>query len=179
MLYNIPGRTGANLEPATIVRLVEAAPNIEAVKESSGQLGQITELIHLLPDNFQVFSGDDPIALPVICGRRCGPDLGSVQSRYPSEMSQHGPRWRWQQRLDFRLAQNINRKYFRLIQANFWETSPGPVKAVLAMMGRAAEQYRLPMTPVSTATRERLQKLADELGLLAHAPDEISHLRTD
>src|SRR5271168_2993901 len=66
VLYNIPGRTGANLEPATVARLVEAAPNIEAVKESSGQLGQITELIHLLPESFKVFSGDDPIALPVI-----------------------------------------------------------------------------------------------------------------
>ena len=76
-------------------------------------------------------------------------------------------------------AREINRKYFRLMQANFWETSPGPVKAVLAMMGRIAEEYRLPMTPVASTTRERLQKLAGELGLLANILQNKSHLRTD
>jgi 4-hydroxy-tetrahydrodipicolinate synthase len=163
VLYNIPGRTGANLEPATVARLVEAAPNIEAVKESSGQLGQITELIHLLPEDFKVFSGDDPIALPVISVGGAG--LISVASnQIPSEMSQmvHAAR-----NNDWRLAQSINKKYFRLMQANFWETSPGPVKAVLAMMGKISEEYRLPMVPVAPNTRERLQKLATELGLLA------------
>jgi 4-hydroxy-tetrahydrodipicolinate synthase len=175
VLYNIPGRTGANLEPATIVRLVEAAPNIEAVKESSGQLGQITELIHLLPDNFQVFSGDDPIALPVISVGGAG--LISVASnQIPSEMSQmvHAAL-----NNDWPLAQNINRKYFRLIQANFWETSPGPVKAVLALMGKIAEEYRLPIVPVAPGTRERLKKLATELVLLADPQRDISHLRID
>jgi 4-hydroxy-tetrahydrodipicolinate synthase len=165
VLYNIPGRTGANLEPATVARLVEAAPNIEAIKESSGQLGQITEIAHLLPENFKIFSGDDPIALPVIAVGGVG--LVSVASTaLPSEMSQmvHAAR-----NNDWRLARSINRKYFRLIQANFWETSPGPVKAVLAMMGKIAEEYRLPMAPVASSTRERLQKLATELGLLADA----------
>jgi 4-hydroxy-tetrahydrodipicolinate synthase len=175
VLYNIPGRTGANLEPATVARLVEAAPNIEAVKESSGQLGQITELIHLLPDDFKVFSGDDPIALPVISVGGAG--LISVASnQIPSEMSQmvHAAR-----NNDWRLARSLNRKYFRLMQANFWETSPGPVKAVLAMMGKIAEEYRLPMVPVASSTRERLQKLAIELGLLADPRRDISHLRID
>jgi 4-hydroxy-tetrahydrodipicolinate synthase len=165
VLYNIPGRTGANLEPPTVARLVEAAPNIEAVKESSGQLGQITEIVHLLPENFKIFSGDDPIALPVIAVGGVG--LVSVASNeIPSEMSQmvHAAR-----NNDWRLARSINRKYFRLMQANFWETSPGPVKAVLAMMGKIAEEYRLPMAPVASSTRERLQKLATELGLLADA----------
>jgi 4-hydroxy-tetrahydrodipicolinate synthase len=67
-------------------------------------------------------------------------------------------------------ARELNRKYFGLLQANFWETSPGPVKAVMAMMGKIGENYRLPLTPVSSATRVRLEKLARELGLLAHAP---------
>jgi 4-hydroxy-tetrahydrodipicolinate synthase len=175
VLYNIPGRTGANLEPATVARLVEAAPNIEAIKESSGQLGQITELIHLLPDSVRVFSGDDPIALPVAAVGGAG--LISVASNeIPSEMSQmmHATR-----NNDWRLAQSINRKYFRLMQANFWETSPGPVKAVLAMMGRIAEEYRLPMTPVASSTREKLHKLATELGLLADTQRDMSHLRID
>lgn len=175
VLYNIPGRTGANLESATVARLVEAAPNIEAVKESSGQLGQITELIHLLPEDFRVFAGDDPIALPVISVGGAG--LISVASnQIPAEMAQivHAAR-----NNDWRLAQSINRKYFRLMQANFWETSPGPVKAVLAMMGKIAEKYRLPMVPVASSTRERLQKLATELGLLADTQRDMSHLRID
>jgi 4-hydroxy-tetrahydrodipicolinate synthase len=175
VLYNIPGRTGANLEPATVVRLVEAAPNIEAVKESSGQLGQITELIHLLPDGFKVFSGDDPIALPVISVGGAG--LVSVASnQIPAEMAQmvksalaH----------DWDSARKINQKYFRLMQANFWETSPGPVKAVLAMMGRIAEEYRLPMVRVGSGTRDKLQRLVKELGLLTPVPDAVSHLRID
>ena len=175
VLYNIPGRTGANLEPATLARLVEAAPNIEAIKESSGQLGQITEIIHSLPESFKVFSGDDPIALPVIAVGGAG--LVSVASNeIPAEMSQmvhaalNG---------DWRLAQRLNRKYFRLMQANFWETSPGPAKAVMAMMGRIAEEYRLPMVPVSAATRDKLRRLADELGLLDSSLDEAGHLRID
>jgi 4-hydroxy-tetrahydrodipicolinate synthase len=175
VLYNIPGRTGANLEPATVARLVEAAPNIEAVKESSGQQGQITEIIHLLPDGFKVFSGDDPIALPVISVGGTG--LISVASnQIPAQMADMV---RFALRGDWNSAREINRKYFRLMQANFWETSPGPVKAVLAMMGRIAELYRLPMVPVAPGTRERLQKLAGELGLLAPLQDVVSHLRTD
>jgi 4-hydroxy-tetrahydrodipicolinate synthase len=175
VLYNIPGRTGTNLEPSTVARLVEAAPNIEAVKESSGQLGQITELIHLLPESFKVFSGDDPIALPVIAVGGAG--LISVASnQIPSEMSQmvHAAC-----NNDWRLARSINRKYFPLMQANFWETSPGPVKAVLAMMGKIGEEYRLPMAPVAPSTRERLQKLATEMGLLADPQRDMSYLRID
>jgi 4-hydroxy-tetrahydrodipicolinate synthase len=175
VLYNIPGRTGANLEPATVVRLVEAAPNIEAVKESSGQLGQITELIHLLPDGFKVFSGDDPIALPVISVGGAG--LVSVASNeIPAEMADMV---RFALTGELNAARTINRRYFQLMQANFWETNPGPVKAVLAMMGRIAEEFRLPMAPVSAITRGKLKAVAQELGLLANLPDPVSHLRTD
>jgi 4-hydroxy-tetrahydrodipicolinate synthase len=175
VLYNIPGRTGANLEPATVARLVAAAPNIEGGKESSGQLGQITELIHLLPASFKVFAGDDPIALPVISVGGAG--LVSVASNeIPVEMAQMV---RFALAGDWDSAREINRRYFRLMQANFWETSPGPVKAVMAMMGRIAEEYRLPMVPVASTTREKLQGMAGELGLLAGAPDAGSHLRTD
>jgi 4-hydroxy-tetrahydrodipicolinate synthase len=162
VLYNIPSRTGTNLEPATIARLVEAAPNIEAVKESSGSLGQITELIHLMPLGFKVFAGDDPIALPGIAVGGAG--LISVASNeIPAEMTQmiHAALTNhWDE------ARRINRKYFKLMQANFWETSPGPVKAVMAMMGRITEAYRLPMVPVSTPTRRNLEVLARELELL-------------
>ncbi|AXC10510.1 4-hydroxy-tetrahydrodipicolinate synthase [Acidisarcina polymorpha] len=174
VLYNIPSRTGANLEPATIARLAEAAPNIEAVKESSGQIGQITELIHQLPLGFKVFAGDDPLALPVISVGGAG--LISVASNeIPAEMA---TMVRAALSNDWDAARSINRKYFRLMQANFWETSPGPVKAVLAMMGRLSEAYRLPMVPVAPATRHKLECLVEELGLRTHAPQQEADQRT-
>jgi len=174
VLYNIPSRTGANLEPETVARLAAAAPNIEAVKESSGQLGQITELIHSLPRRVKVFAGDDPIALPVISVGGAG--LVSVASNeIPAEMARMVNSALAN---DWEAARKINRKYFRLMQANFWETSPGPVKAVLAMMGRLLEVYRLPMVPVATATRRNLERLVGELGLLTFAPQEEGDFRT-
>jgi 4-hydroxy-tetrahydrodipicolinate synthase len=172
-LYNIPSRTGANLDPATVVRLAADAGNIQAVKESSGQLGQITELVHSLPRGFRVFAGDDPIALPVIAVGGAG--LISVASNeIPFEMARMV---KAALANDWDAARRINRKYFRLMQANFWETSPGPVKAVLAMMGQISEVYRLPMVPVATATRRNLERLVGELGLLTFAPQEEGDLR--
>jgi 4-hydroxy-tetrahydrodipicolinate synthase len=162
VLYNIPGRTGVNLEPATILRLAEDVSNIQGVKESSGNLQQIAELIHMLPPSFTVLSGDDVIALPVIALGGAG--LISVASNeIPAEMA----------RLvmaaldgDWATARALNRRYFRLLTANFWDSSPGPVKCVMAMMGRLQENYRLPIVPVSKTTREKLKVLAQELGLL-------------
>ena len=173
VLYNIPGRTGANLEPATVMRLIEDARNIEAIKESSGSLPQITELVTLAPRSFSVYSGDDNMALGAIAVGARG--LVSVASNeIPAEMARMV-----QEALtgDWPIARQINRKFYRLIQANFWETSPGPVKAVMAMMGKIEENYRLPMVPVSQATRARLERLAGELGLLVHAPQAEGDLR--
>jgi 4-hydroxy-tetrahydrodipicolinate synthase len=162
VLYNIPGRTGVNLEPATILRLAEDVPNIQGVKESSGNLQQIAELIHVVPPSFTVLAGDDVMALPVIALGGAG--LVSVASNeIPSDMA----------RLvtaaidgDWATARALNRRYFRLLTANFWDSSPGPVKCVMAMMGRLKENFRLPIVPVSKATREKLKMLAQELGLL-------------
>jgi 4-hydroxy-tetrahydrodipicolinate synthase len=162
VLYNIPGRTGVNLEPGTILRLAEDVPNIQGVKESSGNLQQIAELIHVVPPSFTVLAGDDVMALPVIALGGAG--LVSVASNeIPSEMA----------RLvtaaidgDWATARALNRRYFRLLTANFWDSSPGPVKCVMAMMGRLQENFRLPIVPVSKATREKLKMLAQELGLL-------------
>jgi len=174
VLYNIPGRSAANLEPATVLRLIEAAPNIEAAKESSGNLVQITELITLAPKGFQVYSGDDGMTLGVLGVGGAG--LVSVVSNIiPAEMAEMvkaalGNEWT--------TARRINRKYFRLMQGIFRETSPGPVKAILAMMGKLDEQYRLPMVPVSAATRAFLERTAGELGLLVHGlrPDGDLHM---
>jgi 4-hydroxy-tetrahydrodipicolinate synthase len=163
VLYNIPSRTGTNLEPATILRLAEDVPNIAGVKESSGNVQQIAELIHIAPPHFAVLSGDDLMGLPVIA--LGGTGLISVASNeIPAEMTRmvaaaiDG---------DWATARVLNRRYFKLMTANFWETSPGPVKCVMAMMNRLEETYRLPMVPVTPATRQKLALLAEELGLLA------------
>ncbi|MGB0122375.1 MAG: 4-hydroxy-tetrahydrodipicolinate synthase [Silvibacterium sp.] len=173
VLYNIPSRTGVNLEPATILRLIEAADNIRAVKESSGNLAQITSLITQAPQSFRVYAGDDNMALGVISVGGAGV-VSVTSNQIPSEMTQM-----IQAALanEWSTARRLNRKYFRLMEANFWETSPGPVKAILAMMGKCGEYYRLPMLPVSPTTRSRLERVAGELGLLIHAPQPEGDLR--
>lgn len=173
VLYNIPSRTGTNLEPATILRLIEGVPNIEGVKESSGNLPQITELITLAPRSFSVYAGDDNMALGAI-GVGAAGVVSVASNEIPAEMV-----LMVQAALtgDWPVARQINRKFYRLMQANFWETSPAPAKAVLAMMGRIEDHCRLPIVPVSGATRARLERLAGELGLLVHAPREEGDLR--
>ena len=174
VLYNIPGRSAANLEPATVLRLIEALPNIQAVKESSGNLVQITELITQTPRSFHVYAGDDTMALGVLGVGGAG--LISVASNVvPDELTQmvHAALGN-----DWPTARRINRKYFCLMQGLFRETSPGPVKAVLAMMGKLGENYRLPMVPVTAGTRAGLERLAGELGLLVNGPRTEGDLRT-
>jgi 4-hydroxy-tetrahydrodipicolinate synthase len=173
VLYNIPARTGVNLEPATVLRLAETAENIRAIKESSSNLAQITELITQAPRDFGVYAGDDNMALGVLGVGGTG--LVSVASNeIPGEMAQmvHAALEN-----EWSTARRLNRKYYRLMLANFWETSPGPVKAVLAMIGKIGENYRLPMLPVSPGTRARLERLAGELGLLVHGPQPDGDLR--
>jgi 4-hydroxy-tetrahydrodipicolinate synthase len=155
------------------MKLIEAADNIAGVKESSGNLAQITELITLAPRGFRVYAGDDNMALGVIGAGGTG--LVSVASNeipgHMAEMVRAALQNEWT------TARRLNRKNYRLMLANFWETSPGPVKAVLAMMGKLEENYRLPMVPVSPATRSRLEKLAGELGLLVDGPQPDGDLR--
>jgi len=162
VLYNIPGRTGTNLEPKTVARLLEQTDTIAGVKESSGNLQQITELIHLAPRTCKIFAGDDNIALAAIGVGAAG--LISVASNeIPREMVKIV-----QCALsdDWDTARTLNAKYYELMLANFWETSPGPVKCVMAMMGRVEEFYRLPIVPPTSATRERLRRLASHLQLI-------------
>jgi 4-hydroxy-tetrahydrodipicolinate synthase len=164
MLYNIPGRTGVNLEPATVLRLAELK-NVIAIKESSGNIVQITELLTSAPQDFKVFAGDDSLGLPVLALGGAG--LVSVASNViPAEMS---AMIRAAKDGDWATARSVNRRYFRLMQAHFWEASPAPVKAVMKMIGRGEEVLRLPMVPVSEATRRRLEALVSELGLMPEA----------
>jgi 4-hydroxy-tetrahydrodipicolinate synthase len=164
VLYNVPGRTGANLEPATLVRLAQI-PNIVAVKEASGNIGQIAEICSAVPENFLVFSGDDSVTLPVIALGGVG-IISVASNEIPREMAELT---RAALANDWDRARRLQRKYLALMQANFIESSPGPVKAVLAMMGRIEEVYRLPLCPIKKENRAKLEKIASEAGLLARS----------
>jgi 4-hydroxy-tetrahydrodipicolinate synthase len=166
ILYNIPARTGTNLEPATVLRLSEEK-NIIGIKESSGNIAQINELVNTLPRRFAVYAGDDAMALPTIAAG--GGGLISVASNeIPGPMAAMvGAALE----NDWATARRINRHYAKLMAANFIEPSPAPVKAVLALMGRINDEgVRLPMVKVSAATQRKLERMAGELGLLMGAP---------
>jgi 4-hydroxy-tetrahydrodipicolinate synthase len=166
VLYNVPGRTAVNLEPETVVRLAENAPNIAGVKEASGKLPQIAALVHSVPSGFKVFSGDDNLALAAIGIGAQG--LASVASNEaPAEVTRMV---RAALRNEWPLAREIERKYARLFEANFWESNPGPAKTILSMMGRCDATVRLPLVKPDRAMRQRLERLAGELGLLRDAP---------
>ena len=161
ILYNVPGRTAANLEPATLARLAEV-PNIVGVKEASGNMTQIAEAVHSVPETFFVFSGDDAVTLPVIALGGVGV-ISVVSNEIPHEMA---ALTRAALNSDWSTARALNRKYLPLMQANFIESSPLPVKAALAMMGKIEEVYRLPLLPMRRDTRSRLQKVVAEVGLI-------------
>jgi len=161
VLYNIAGRTGTNIDTATLRRLAEI-PNIIGVKEASGNISQIAEVCATVPEDFLVFSGDDAITLAVIALGGVG--IVSVASNeIPAEMTrmtQAALANKWD------AARLIFRKYLPLMQANFMESNPGPAKAVLSMMGRIEEVYRLPIVPMRPENRMKLEKVVTEVGLL-------------
>src|ERR1700692_4894878 len=162
ILYNVPGRTSANLEPATLARLSEVA-NIVGVKEASGNMTQIAEVLNVVPETFLVLSGDDAVTLPVIALGGVGV-ISVASNEIPREMA---GMTRAALSNDWNAARAIHRKYLPLMQANFIESSPLPVKAVLAMMGKIEENYRLPLLPMRRDTRSKLQKIATDAGLIA------------
>jgi 4-hydroxy-tetrahydrodipicolinate synthase len=155
ILYNVP---------ATLARLAEI-PNIIGVKEASGNMTQIAEAINSVPETFLVFSGDDAVTLPVIALGGVGV-VSVASNEIPHEMTLLT---RAALNNDWLTARALNRKYLPLMQANFIESSPLPVKAVLAMMGKIEENYRLPLLPMRRDTRSKLQKIAMEAGVIAKA----------
>jgi len=161
IVYNVPPRTNVNILPDTIARLAEL-PNIIGVKEASGNISQVAEIITRVPAKFKVLSGDDSIALPLIALGGVG--LISVASNEaPGKMAALVKAClsnKWDE------ARTLNRELFALMKVNFIETSPGPVKAALAMMGKIKEAYRLPMVPVKPETKEKLRAVLLELKLI-------------
>ena len=161
LLYNIPSRTGVNLEPATVLRLAEIE-NIIGIKESSGNIGQITELIAQAPRSFAVFAGDDGLALPVIALGGVG--LISVASNaIPTQMAKLV---RAALTGDWATARALNAQHLKLMQGHFLEPNPAPVKAVMSMLGLIEDQLRLPLLSVTPPTRKKLEAMLAELGLL-------------
>jgi 4-hydroxy-tetrahydrodipicolinate synthase len=164
IVYNVPGRTGSNIEVKTMLRLAEVR-NIVAVKEASGNLGQIMEIIRDAPRDFQVLSGDDAITLAVIALGGKGV-VSVVSNEAPSMMSaltnaaMEG---------NLAKAKELHYKLLPLMNINFIESNPIPVKAVLSMMSLIEENYRLPLVRMTSANKEKLAKVVEELGLLQTA----------
>jgi 4-hydroxy-tetrahydrodipicolinate synthase len=161
IVYNVPPRTAVNILPETIARLSEI-PNIVGVKEASGDISQIGEIATRVPPEFKIFSGDDSITLPVVALGGAGV-ISVASNEAPRQMTALA---RAALENDWDEARRLNRELFPLMKANFIETSPGPVKAALALMGKVKEVYRLPMVPVSEQTKEKLRAVLVNLKLI-------------
>jgi 4-hydroxy-tetrahydrodipicolinate synthase len=161
VLYNVPGRTAANIEPPTLLRLAKI-PNIVAVKEASGNMAQIMEICNQVPEDFAVLSGDDAMTLPILSVGGVGL-ISVISNQIPKEMADMV---RAALNNDWASARSLHRRFLNLMNANFIESNPGPVKAVLAMMGRIEETYRLPMVPMRPENRAKLERIAAEAGVL-------------
>src|SRR5438094_8005943 len=161
IVYNVPGRTSGNIEAKTMLRLAEV-PNIVAVKEASVNLGQIMDIIRDAPRDFRVLCGDDAMALAVIL---LGGDgiVSVVSNEAPGMMSAMIDA---ALKSDIRTARELHYKLLPLMNANFIESNPIPVKAALAAMGMIEETYRLPLVKISESNREKLLKVIETLGLL-------------
>ena len=161
VVYNVPGRTSGNIDPDTLFRIAEIE-NVIGVKEASGDLGQIMTIIQGRPDGFGVLSGDDALTLPMMAAGADGV-ISVVGNEAPGRMS----------RLvtaalagDFEAARREHYSLFPLMEANFIETNPVPVKTALEMMGRMEARFRLPLAPMSEDNKERLADALDAVGLL-------------
>ena len=151
IVYNVPGRTGCNVEVATLVRLSQVA-NIAGVKEASGNVSQMCEICRAVPDDFVVLSGDDALTLPLMAVGGHG-IISVIGNEAPREMSRMVE---LAESGDFAAARAIHRQLMPLMSANFVESNPIPVKAAMAVMGLLEETYRLPMVPPSEASRRRI-----------------------
>jgi 4-hydroxy-tetrahydrodipicolinate synthase len=160
VLYNVPGRTGCNIDPATLVRLT-AIPNVVGVKEASGNITQMAEICRAVPPEFLVLSGDDAITLPLMAigGRGV---ISVASNEVPAEMVQMVEA---AERGDFETARRWHQKLLPLMQINFVESNPGPVKFMMAAMGLCEEAFRLPMVPPGAAAREKVIAVMKDFGL--------------
>ncbi len=167
ILYSVQGRTGVNVEPATVKRLA-AIENIVGIKEASGNVSQMAAILNAVPDDFTVLSGDDAITLPLIAlgGRGV---ISVVSNEIPAEMSQLT---RLALQGDFDGARRIHRRYHPLMEINFVESNPIPVKAALAEMGLLEPVWRLPLVPPKAENQARIRAVLESLGLAGRSAAE-------
>jgi len=163
ILYSVQGRTGINVEPATVRRLSEIG-NIVGIKEASGNIGQMSAILNIVPDDFIVLSGDDAITLPLIAlgGRGV---ISVVSNEIPAEMAELV---RLANAGNFDRARTLHRKYLPLMEVNFVESNPVPVKAAMAAMGLLERTYRLPLVPPQPQSMDRIECVLESLNLLAN-----------
>ena len=165
VVYSVQGRTGVNVEPATMARLA-SIENIVGVKEASGNIGQVATILNEVPTTFTVLSGDDAVTIPVMAlgGRGI---VSVVSNQIPGEMTQLAQACL---RGDFETARRVQARYLPLMNVNFVESNPIPVKAAMGLMGLLDPVYRLPMTPPSPANLARIAKVLEAAGLLRSVP---------
>lgn len=161
ILYNVPGRTSSNIEPATVEKLSQV-PNIIGIKEASGSIVQQMEVLRLVDAGFAVLSGDDAFTFPLMTLGGAG-IISVVSNQIPGPMSRLA---RLLLEGNYNEARKLNAQLLPLMQANFIETNPIPVKAGLAMIGMMEEVYRLPMIPMKPENRAKLEKVMAAQGLL-------------
>ena len=164
LLYNIASRTAVNVETETLARLVRDCPNIVGVKEASGSLDQMTQVILACGPEFSVLSGDDNVTLPLMSvgGRGVVSVVANFVPRDTAEMTHAALAGDW------KLARELHLRLFPLCRAMFMETNPIPVKEAMAMLGLIEPEFRLPMCRMSDANRQRLRTILEQYGLLKH-----------
>jgi 4-hydroxy-tetrahydrodipicolinate synthase len=165
ILYSVQGRTGVNIEPATVKRLAGIA-NIAGIKEASGNISQMAAILNAVPREFVVLSGDDAITLALVALGGCGV-ISVVSNEIPAEMTELTRR---ALRGDFAGAREIHRRYHPLMEINFVESNPIPVKAALAEMGLLEPVWRLPLVPPKAENRARIRAALETLRLLQGEP---------
>ncbi|MCC7179559.1 MAG: 4-hydroxy-tetrahydrodipicolinate synthase [Acidobacteria bacterium] len=162
VLYNVPGRTGCNMDASTVARLA-TIPHIVGVKEASGNIQQMAEILRAVPPDFRVLSGDDAITIPLMAigGRGI---ISVASNEIPAEMAQMVEA---AERGDYRAAREMHQRLLPLLLVNFVESNPGPVKFAMAAMGLCEEVYRLPMVPPRQASKEKVLAVLSEVGITA------------
>ena len=164
VLYNVPGRTGVNMDVSTVARLA-ALPNIVGIKEASGNVVQMSEIVGATPDEFVLLSGDDALALAAMAVGARG--LISVASNaVPAEVVQIVE---LAEKSDYAAARRLQAWLLPFMQVNFVESNPIPIKAAMSAMGLLSETYRLPLVPASAPARDRIMKVLQDLKLLGSA----------
>ena len=164
VLYNVPGRTGVNVDTATLLQIAELK-NIVGVKEASGNMTQMAEICASAPDDFIVLSGDDALTLPLMSVGGHGV-ISVASNEAPAEMVQMVE---LAEKGDYGAASRLYKWLMPLLQVNFVEANPGPAKAAMAAMGLLDEHFRLPMVPPRPASRDRILKVLQDLKLLGAA----------